>query len=75
MKCPKCRRDMKKKSADKSNYYFECPNCHYTIGKTTEVAKIEAENEENVQKSVENVENSVVSDDIESDSSTESEAL
>lgn len=44
MKCPKCRYEMKKKSADKSNYYFECPKCHNTIGKTAEVAKIEEEN-------------------------------
>lgn len=57
MKCPKCRRDMKKKSADKSNYYFECPNCHYTIGKTTEVAKIEAENEKKSLNTEENSEN------------------
>lgn len=34
---------MNKKSADKSNYYFECPKCHTTIGKTAEVAEIKEE--------------------------------
>lgn len=46
MKCPKCKTNMTRKSADKSNYYFECPKCHTTIGKTEEVAKIEKENSE-----------------------------
>lgn len=58
MKCRRCGTTMKKKSTDKSNYYFECPKCHATIGKTTEVAEIEAKKEE-----------------MENESSTESEVL
>lgn len=46
MKCPRCKNNMVRKSADKSNYYFECPKCHKTVGKTAEVAKIEEENKE-----------------------------
>lgn len=37
MKCPKCRKDMEKKKAEGNVWYYECPNCHYTIGKPTEV--------------------------------------
>lgn len=39
MKCPKCRNEMVKKSSDKSNYYYECPKCHTTIGKKNDVSK------------------------------------
>lgn len=37
MKCPKCGKDMQKKQATPSVWYFECPNCHYTLGKPEEI--------------------------------------
>ena len=43
MKCPKCRRDMKRKSAPNNVWYYECPNCFYTIGKPTEEVTNNAE--------------------------------
>lgn len=36
MKCPKCHRDMKRKEYRKGVYFFECPNCHHTVGKPKE---------------------------------------
>ena len=33
MKCPKCRKDMQRKESEPGVYYFECPNCHYDVGK------------------------------------------
>lgn len=37
MKCKKCSRTMERKALMVNSYYYECPNCHYTIGKPTEV--------------------------------------
>ena len=36
MKCPKCHRDMKRIKAKDHEYYYECPSCHYSIGKKDE---------------------------------------
>lgn len=37
MKCPRCKRTMKTIQAKEHVFYYECPNCHYTIGKPEEV--------------------------------------
>lgn len=36
MKCPKCHKDMERKKAKSNEFYYECPNCHYSIGKKDE---------------------------------------
>ena len=46
MKCPKCKRDMRRKSAPNNVWYYECPNCFYTIGKPTEEVNNGEENRE-----------------------------
>ena len=53
MKCPKCRRDMKRKSAPNNVWYYECPNCFYTIGKP-EVENAE-ETDRNAERQTEDI--------------------
>lgn len=36
MKCPKCHRNMERKEAPNNVYYYECPSCHYDVGKPKE---------------------------------------
>lgn len=33
MKCPKCHKNMEYKRYTDNYYYYECPYCHYAIGK------------------------------------------
>lgn len=37
MKCKKCSRMMERKGQTGNSYYYECPVCHYSIGKKQEV--------------------------------------
>ena len=36
MKCPKCKRDMKRVKEETNSYYYVCTNCNYQIGKRGE---------------------------------------
>lgn len=37
MKCPECHREMQRKEHSEGIYYYECPNCHHSVGKPVEV--------------------------------------
>lgn len=32
MKCPRCRREMKRLKLENHRYVYQCPNCHLRIG-------------------------------------------
>ena len=32
MKCPKCRRDMRRIKVDEHQYVYQCPNCRKRVG-------------------------------------------
>lgn len=37
MKCTECHQNMELKENKPGEYYYECPNCHHTVGKPKEV--------------------------------------
>ena len=57
MKCPKCKRDMRRKSSPNNVWYYECPNCFYTIGKPTEEVNNAEETNRETERTTEEISN------------------